>query len=111
LTFDPPGIWVIKYHRWKNGEQTARHASHTQYEQDRADLRKGDLHRRRSWKIRQEKVRELREAAKPYPMVHGELVNDIIEPRETRRRLIATLESLEGKQEVRRPKRHGNIPL
>jgi acetyl-CoA carboxylase carboxyltransferase component len=62
-------------------------------------------------KFRQEKVQELREAANPYPMVHGELVDDIIEPRETRRRLIATLESLEGKQEIRYPKHHGNIPL
>ncbi|KPK90075.1 MAG: methylmalonyl-CoA carboxyltransferase [Deltaproteobacteria bacterium SM23_61] len=62
-------------------------------------------------KFRQEKIQELREAANPYPMVHGELVDDIIEPRETRRRLIATLESLEGKQEIRHPKRHGNIPL
>jgi len=33
-------------------------------------------------KFRQEKIRELREAAKPYPMVHGELVDDIIEPGE-----------------------------
>ena len=62
-------------------------------------------------KFRQKKIRELREAAKPYPMVYGELVDDIIEPGETRRRLIATLESLEGKQEIRFPKRHGNIPL
>jgi acetyl-CoA carboxylase carboxyltransferase component len=62
-------------------------------------------------KFREEKIGELREAAKPYPMVHGELVDDIIEPGETRRRLIATLESLEGKREIRHPKRHGNIPL
>jgi len=62
-------------------------------------------------KFRQKKIRELREAAKPYPMVYGELVDDIIEPGETRRRLIATLESLEGKQEIRFPKRHVNIPL
>jgi acetyl-CoA carboxylase carboxyltransferase component len=61
--------------------------------------------------FRREKIRELREAANPYPMVHGELVDDIIEPGETRRRLIATLESLEGKREIRHPKRHGNIPL
>ena len=62
-------------------------------------------------KFREEKIGELREAAKPYPMVHGELVDDIIEPRETRRRLIVALESLEGKREIRHPKRHGNIPL
>jgi acetyl-CoA/propionyl-CoA carboxylase len=44
-------------------------------------------------------------------MAYGGLVDDIIEPGETRRRLILTLESLTEKQEIRYPKRHGNIPL
>jgi acetyl-CoA carboxylase carboxyltransferase component len=62
-------------------------------------------------KFRKDKIRELKEAAKPYPMAYGELVDDIIEPGETRGRLISVLESLEGKREIRHPKRHGNIPL
>jgi len=62
-------------------------------------------------KYREQKVRELKEAAKPYAMAYGGLVDDIIEPRETRRRVIITLESLIGKKELRYPKRHGNIPL
>ena len=62
-------------------------------------------------KFREQKIKELKEAAKPYSMVYGELVDDIIEPGETRRRLIATLESVIGKEEIRYPKRHGNIPL
>jgi len=62
-------------------------------------------------KLREQKIRELKEAANPYPMVYGGLVDDIIEPGETRRRLIAALESLIGKEEIRYPKRHGNIPL
>jgi acetyl-CoA carboxylase carboxyltransferase component len=62
-------------------------------------------------KFRAEKIEELREAAKPYSMVYGELVDDIIEPGETRRRLISTLKLLEGKEVIRYPKRHGNIPL
>jgi propionyl-CoA carboxylase beta chain len=61
--------------------------------------------------FRKEKIKELKEAARPYPMAYGGLVDDIIEPGETRRRLILTLASLTGKQEVRFPKRHGNIPL
>jgi len=61
--------------------------------------------------FRKEKIKELKEATRPYPMAYGGLVDDIIEPGETRQRLILTLESLTGKQEVRFPKRHGNIPL
>jgi len=38
-------------------------------------------------------------------------IKDVIEPRETRRRLIKSLELLRGKKLVRYPKRHGNIPL
>lgn len=61
--------------------------------------------------LRQKKIAELKAAANPYPMVYGGLVDDIIEPAETRRRLFQTLESLMGKKESRFPKRHGNIPL
>ncbi|GAJ03606.1 unnamed protein product, partial [marine sediment metagenome] len=49
-------------------------------------------------KLRRQKIRELKEAAGPYPLVHGGLVDDIIEPGETRKRLIATLECLIDKQ-------------
>ena len=62
-------------------------------------------------KFREQKIRELKEAAKPYPMVFGGLVDDIIEPGETRKKLILTLESIIEKEEIRYPKRHGNIPL
>ena len=62
-------------------------------------------------KLRKQKIKELREAANPYPMVHGGLVDDIIEPAETRQRLIETLEALAEKEVARPPKRHGNIPL
>ena len=61
--------------------------------------------------FRKERIRELKEAADPYPMVFGGLVDDIIEPGETRRKLIVTLESIIEKEEMRHPKRHGNIPL
>ena len=61
--------------------------------------------------LKREKIELLKQAAKPYPMVYGGLVDDIIEPGETRRRLILSLESLKDKEELRFPKRHGNIPL
>ncbi len=38
-------------------------------------------------------------------------IKDVIEPRDTRQRLITTLKLLRGKKVVRYPKRHGNIPL
>lgn len=59
----------------------------------------------------EQKVREFNKVSGAYPMVYSELVDDVIEPRETRARLIATLEALLGKKEIRPPKRHGNIPL
>ncbi|MDJ0791035.1 MAG: acyl-CoA carboxylase subunit beta [Acidimicrobiia bacterium] len=41
---------------------------------------------------------------------HG-LVDDIIEPRETRPRLVRAMEMLRNKRESLPPKKHGNIPL
>jgi propionyl-CoA carboxylase beta chain len=38
-------------------------------------------------------------------------VDDVIEPRETRPRLIRSLEMLRTKRDTLPPKKHGNIPL
>jgi len=38
-------------------------------------------------------------------------VDDIIEPKTTRPRLIRAFEMLESKKDVNPPKKHGNIPL
>jgi propionyl-CoA carboxylase beta chain len=38
-------------------------------------------------------------------------INDIIEPRETRRVLVQSLKIVRGKEQVRPNKKHGNIPL
>jgi len=62
-------------------------------------------------KLREQKIKELKKAANPYPMVYGGLVDDLIEPAETRCRLIETLEAIAEKEVVRPSKRHGNIPL
>jgi methylmalonyl-CoA carboxyltransferase large subunit len=61
---------------------------------------------------RQELVDEYREAfSNPYVAAGRRLVDDIIEPAETRRVLAEALESLHTKRELRPPKKHGLIPL
>jgi len=38
-------------------------------------------------------------------------IDDVIDPRETRGRLISSLDMLQGKRDTNPPKKHGNIPL
>ncbi len=47
----------------------------------------------------------------PYVAARYGLVDDIIEPRETRPKLIGAMEMLRNKRESLPPKKHGNIPL
>jgi len=49
--------------------------------------------------------------ANPYVSAGRRLVDDIIEPADTRRYLAMALESLHAKREARPPKKHGLIPL
>jgi propionyl-CoA carboxylase beta chain len=49
--------------------------------------------------------------ANPYVAAARGYVDDVIEPRETRPRLINALEMLQNKRESNPPKKHGNIPL
>jgi propionyl-CoA carboxylase beta chain len=49
--------------------------------------------------------------ANPYIAAGRGFLDDIIRPRETRRRLIAALRTLDGKRVRNPPKKHGNIPL
>jgi methylmalonyl-CoA carboxyltransferase large subunit len=49
--------------------------------------------------------------ATPYVSAARGLVDDIIEPSDTRRKLARTLENLSAKREQRPPKKHGLIPL
>jgi len=62
--------------------------------------------------LRAEKVAEYREKlASPYIAAGRGFVDEVIQPRETRRKLIAALRSLENKRDRNPPKKHGNIPL
>jgi len=57
-------------------------------------------------------IAEYREAfANPLAAAERGYIDDIIEPRQTRRRLIAALEVLKNKRQTLPPKKHGNIPL
>ncbi len=49
--------------------------------------------------------------ASPYIAASRGYLDDVIEPRETRPRLINALEMLQNKQDTNPPKKHGNIPL
>ena len=61
---------------------------------------------------REERVREFREKlANPFVAAGRGFIDEVIEPRTTRPRLIAALRSLEGKRDTNPPKKHGNIPL
>ncbi|SFD52297.1 propionyl-CoA carboxylase beta chain [Lentibacillus persicus] len=61
---------------------------------------------------RQEKISTYREKfANPYVAAGLGMIDDVIDPRETRVKLIQALEMLYNKEEERPKKKHGNIPL
>ena len=63
-------------------------------------------------KERKKLVDEYRETfANPYGAAERGYVDEVIEPKATRRKLIAALSLLENKRDVNPPKKHGNIPL
>jgi acetyl-CoA/propionyl-CoA carboxylase carboxyl transferase subunit len=62
--------------------------------------------------LRQELIDEYRkEFANPYTAADRGFLDDVIEPTETRPRLIQDLEMLRSKREDQPDKKHGNIPL
>jgi propionyl-CoA carboxylase beta chain len=61
---------------------------------------------------RAQRVAEFRDKfANPYVAAGRGFLDEIIRPRETRRKLITALRNLEGKRDRNPPKKHGNIPL
>jgi propionyl-CoA carboxylase beta chain len=58
------------------------------------------------------RVEEFREKfANPYVAAARGFIDEVIQPRQTRARLIAALAGLETKRDKNPPKKHGNIPL
>jgi len=62
--------------------------------------------------LRAEKIAEFREKfANPYVTAARGFIDEVIRPRQTRRKLIQALASLETKRDKNPPRKHGNIPL
>jgi propionyl-CoA carboxylase beta chain len=63
-------------------------------------------------RLRREKIAEFRARfANPYIAAERGYIDAVIEPHETRTRLIAALRALENKRDTNPKKKHGNIPL
>ena len=63
-------------------------------------------------KLRQQKIAEFRERfANPFVAAERGYIDAVIEPAETRTRIITALRSLENKKDTNPRKKHGNIPL
>jgi propionyl-CoA carboxylase beta chain len=62
--------------------------------------------------LRQQKVAEFRaKFANPFVAADRGFVDEVIEPRQTRRKVVAGLEMARNKRDRNPPKKHGNIPL
>jgi propionyl-CoA carboxylase beta chain len=62
--------------------------------------------------LRAQKIEEFRDRfANPYIAAERGFVDAVIQPRDTRKKLIQALEMLGTKREKNPPKKHGNIPL
>ncbi|MDP6958472.1 MAG: carboxyl transferase domain-containing protein, partial [Planctomycetota bacterium] len=63
-------------------------------------------------KLRQKLIKEYRDKfANPFIAAERGFLDDIIEPADTRKRLIQALEVLRTKRDKNPPKKHGNLPL
>ena len=61
---------------------------------------------------RREKIEEYQDKfASPYVAAERGFVDEVIEPKDTRRKLIRALKLLENKRDSNPPRKHGNIPL
>ena len=62
--------------------------------------------------VRRERIAELEEKfANPYVAAERGFVDEVIEPSQTRPKLIRALKLLQNKRDTNPPKKHGNIPL
>ena len=62
--------------------------------------------------VRNELIEEYRSSfANPYQAAERGFVDDVIDPAETRPKLIRALDALQNKRDTLPPKKHGNIPL
>jgi propionyl-CoA carboxylase beta chain len=77
------------------------------YKSDLAKVKPEDRDR-----VRKEKIEEFRDRfANPYVAADRGFVDAVIQPRETRKKIVQALEMLQNKRDKNPPKKHGNIPL
>ena len=70
------------------------------------------LYRREDADMRAQRIEEYKDRfASPFVAAERGFVDDVIEPRETRPKIIRALRMLEGKTDTMPRKKHGNIPL
>ena len=63
-------------------------------------------------KLRREKIAEFRDRfANPFVAAERGYIDGVIEPADTRGRIITALRALENKKDANPRKKHGNIPL
>ena len=63
-------------------------------------------------KLRQEKIAEFRNRfANPFVAAERGYIDAVIEPADTRARILTALRALENKRDSNPRKKHGNIPL
>ncbi|MFB3813565.1 MAG: acyl-CoA carboxylase subunit beta [Terriglobales bacterium] len=62
--------------------------------------------------VRKQKIEEFRDRySNPYVAAERGYVDAVIQPRQTRKKIIQALEMLQNKRDKNPPKKHGNIPL
>ena len=62
--------------------------------------------------VTDQRIEEYRsQFANPYVAAGRGYVDDVIDPRETRPRLVGALDMLRNKRDTNPPRKHGNIPL
>jgi|HubBroStandDraft_6_1064221.scaffolds.fasta_scaffold03600_10 propionyl-CoA carboxylase beta chain len=77
------------------------------YKRELSSAPEGDRQR-----LRQEKIQEFRERfANPYVAAERGYLDAVIEPAETREKIITSLRALENKRDTNPKKKHANIPL
>jgi propionyl-CoA carboxylase beta chain len=62
-------------------------------------------------KLKEKELEYQEKFANPYRAAARGFIDEVIEPRETRRKLIKSFAALENKKVLKHPKKHGNIPL
>ena len=63
-------------------------------------------------KLRQERITEFRDRfANPFVAAERGYIDAVVEPADTRARIITALRALENKRDTNPKKKHGNIPL